>query len=69
MVKELCGIFEKEDGLVGLLKEAPKVFGINVTKELVYVIYSILHQKLGQFHKYLAAKEPLIPKFNCFVET
>ena len=33
---------QKEEGLIGLLKEAPEAFGLTVAMELVYVIYHIL---------------------------
>lgn len=37
---------EKEEGVIGLLREAPGIFGITVTKEIVYVVYHLLKLKL-----------------------
>ena len=49
MVKWLCCEMEKEEGLIGLLKEVPRTFGLTVGKEIVYVIYHILHAKIKAF--------------------
>lgn len=65
MTVEIRELLEREDGLIGLLKEAPNSFGLTVAKELVYVIYYILHQKIEKFHELIKSKEPLIPKMNC----
>ncbi len=43
----------------------PIAFGLTVAKELVYVIYHILHQKIEKFHQLIRSKEPLIPKMQC----
>ena len=51
---------------MGFLKEVPKSFGITVAKEIVYVIYHILHSKIHDFHELIVIKEPIIPKFPRF---
>lgn len=50
------------------MREAPGIFGITVTKEIVYVVYHLLKLKLEVFRKLLQSKEPIIPKMNCFMD-
>ena len=64
----LCGVMEKEDGLIGLLREAPDAFGPAVTKEIIFVIYHLLRSKLVPFQKLISNKQPLIPKMQCFMD-
>ena len=56
MIKYVCGAMEKEDGLIGLLREAPVIFGLTVTKEIVYVVYYLLKLKLTAFNSLLTSK-------------
>ena len=66
MIKYLLSILEKEDGMIGLLKEVPKNFGLTVAKEIVYVIYHILQSKFKEFKNITQSKESIIPKLPCF---
>jgi hypothetical protein len=49
--QELLAMLRKEEELLGLIREAVPVFGITVSKELVFAIYHLLKLKLEGFRE------------------
>lgn len=51
---------------MGLYKQVIPVFGNTIGKELSFVIYHILKQKLAGFRELRAPKDNILPRFDCF---
>lgn len=64
--RELANYMREETDLVGFLDHLPPLFGLTVSKELVYIAYHVLKAKLQLFREFNTNRESLLPRFQCF---